>query len=74
MLHLGSWFQALLWAAIINGRAAPPLLILITMIANNRKIMGVHTNGHFCNALCCLAIGAVLAASAGMLITFSLDR
>jgi hypothetical protein len=37
--------QALFWSAVINGLLAPPLLILLMLIANNRRIMGKHVNG-----------------------------
>ncbi len=37
--------SALLWAAVINGLLAPPLLILIMLIGNRKKIMKQHTNG-----------------------------
>ncbi len=37
-------FQMLIYAAAINGLLAPPLLILILFIANNKKIMGDYTN------------------------------
>jgi Mn2+/Fe2+ NRAMP family transporter len=65
--------QALLWAAIINGVVAPPLLILITMIANNKKIMGTHTNGPLNNAFCFLAIGVMSAAAIAMFVLFKTD-
>lgn len=41
----------LYYAAIINGFLAPPLMILILLIANNKKIVGSHTNSWFSNAL-----------------------
>lgn len=42
-------FQMLYYTAIINGVCAPPLMILIMLIANNRKIMGSYTNSLFSN-------------------------
>jgi Mn2+/Fe2+ NRAMP family transporter len=38
-------------AAVVNGLLAPPLLVLILLIANNRKIMKGHTNGRALNLL-----------------------
>jgi len=35
--------QALVWAAVINGIAAVPLLTMIARIGRNKKIMGDHT-------------------------------
>jgi len=37
-------FQMLYYTAVLNGIVAPPLLILIMLIGNNKKIMGEHTN------------------------------
>jgi NRAMP (natural resistance-associated macrophage protein)-like metal ion transporter len=41
----------LYYAAILNGLLAPPLMILIIMIGNNKKILGEHTNGKIGNIL-----------------------
>src|SRR4029077_17169624 len=42
---------ALVWSAVLNGFLAPPLLVLIMMISNNRSIMGNRVNGWFVNIL-----------------------
>ncbi|MFH1111712.1 MAG: divalent metal cation transporter [Patescibacteria group bacterium] len=44
-------FQILYYAAVVNGLLAPPLLVLILLIANNKKIMGEHTNKSWSNWL-----------------------
>jgi len=36
--------KALYYAAALNGLTAPPLMVLIILIANNKKIMGRHVN------------------------------
>ncbi len=43
--------SALFWTAVINGILAPPVLLVVMLIANNRKIMGRRANGPFLNAL-----------------------
>jgi NRAMP (natural resistance-associated macrophage protein)-like metal ion transporter len=43
--------HALVLAAIINGFLAPPLLVAIMLVANNRQIMGRHVNGRWSNIL-----------------------
>lgn len=35
--------QALVWAAVVNGIAAVPLLTMVARIGRNREIMGEHT-------------------------------
>lgn len=44
-------FQMLYHTAILNGLAAPLLLMLILRISNNKKIMGKYTNGPLSNIL-----------------------
>ena len=42
---------ALFWTAVINGLLAPPLLVLIMFIANNRQVMNQHINKGWLNVL-----------------------
>lgn len=44
-------FQMLYLAAILNGIIAPPLLMMILMIGNNRSVMGKHVNSRTSNVL-----------------------
>jgi NRAMP (natural resistance-associated macrophage protein)-like metal ion transporter len=44
-------FQMLYYTAVLNGICAPPLLALIMLIGNNKKIMGIHANSRFSNIL-----------------------
>ncbi len=46
----------LIWAAVINGGLAPPLIIMIVVIGNDRRVMGSYTNGWALN------VGGVVAA------------
>jgi NRAMP (natural resistance-associated macrophage protein)-like metal ion transporter len=43
--------QALVYAALLNGLVAVPLLGLILLVANNRRVMGEHANGWVSNAM-----------------------
>src|SRR5438105_682600 len=43
--------RLLVASQVLNGVLAPPLLILILMIANNSKILGARTNGRLLNVL-----------------------
>ncbi len=62
-------FQMLYYAAILNGICAPPLMILILMIGNNRKIMGRFTNSFLGNAVGLIITGVMTAAAIGLLLT-----
>jgi NRAMP (natural resistance-associated macrophage protein)-like metal ion transporter len=64
-------FTALYWAAVFNGFLAAPLLVVIMCIANNRKVMGVHTNGLLTNVLGWSATAIMFAAIVGMCCTFN---
>lgn len=44
-------FSALIYTAVLNGITAVPLIGMILLITNNKKIMGTHTNGWFTNTL-----------------------
>lgn len=42
-------FKMLYYTAVLNGIAAPPLMVIILLIANDKSIMGEHTNSRFSN-------------------------
>jgi len=49
---------------------APPLLVLIMLVANNRAIMGERVNGAASNVLGWLATLAMFAAAIGLILTW----
>jgi NRAMP (natural resistance-associated macrophage protein)-like metal ion transporter len=55
--------RMLFWSAVLNGLLAPPLMVLVMLVGNNRKIMGEHTNGRWLNLLGWTAT-AIMAAAA----------
>ena len=56
-------FRLLFWAAVVNGLLAPPLIVLILLVCNNRSVMGEHVNGRWLNGLGFMA-AIVMSASA----------
>ena len=62
--------KALLYSAVLNGLVAPPLIVVLLLICNNRKIVGKNTNGWLSNTLGWLAV--VLMSLAGGLLIWSL--
>ena len=54
---------ALVYAAVINGIVAVPLLALILLIANNRAILGEHINGRLSNAVGILTVALMAVAA-----------
>ncbi|MBI4096999.1 MAG: divalent metal cation transporter, partial [Candidatus Levybacteria bacterium] len=54
-------FQMLYYTAILNGIIAPPLMVLLMLISNNKKIMGEYTNSFSINIL-----GVIITAVMGI--------
>jgi len=63
-------FQMLIYSAAINGILAPPLLVLIIFIANNKKIMGRHINSKTTNFMAWLI--TLIMMFSGIFLLYSL--
>lgn len=63
--------QALFWTAVINGMLAPPLLVIIMLVANNRRVMGRRVNGLTTNLLGWATAIVMFAAAIALLITWT---
>lgn len=61
--------DALLFTAVINGFVAPPLLIVIMLASNNRKIMGDRTNNRLTNTIGWLTVAVMFAAAILLVVT-----
>jgi NRAMP (natural resistance-associated macrophage protein)-like metal ion transporter len=61
--------RALFVTAVINGVVAPPLLVLITMVACDRRIMGERVSGRLSRTLAWAATGVMGAAALALLAT-----
>jgi NRAMP (natural resistance-associated macrophage protein)-like metal ion transporter len=61
--------DALFFTAVINGFVAPPLLVLVMLIGNNRTIMGERTNGKLVNVLGWTTAVAMFVAAAVLVVT-----
>lgn len=61
--------KALYWTAVLNGIITPPLIFIILLMANNKKIMGRWTNGKLSNTF---GIAALFATSAAVILLFVL--
>jgi NRAMP (natural resistance-associated macrophage protein)-like metal ion transporter len=62
--------KALVWSGIVQGFSTPPLLLLIMLITNNRRIMGDKTNTWYMNVLGWTTTAAIFCASAGLVATW----
>jgi Mn2+/Fe2+ NRAMP family transporter len=63
-------FRMLYYASALNGVLAVPLLIMMVRIANDKKVMGVHTNSLFSNVLVWGAIVIMCGASALLFVSY----
>jgi Mn2+/Fe2+ NRAMP family transporter len=61
--------KALIYAAVLNGVAAVPLLFLIAKIARNKNIMGEYRSGWLSSGLLWFTFGAMGAAAVAMFFT-----
>jgi len=60
--------KALFYTAVLYGLLSPPLILIVMLIANNKKIMGRFKNRWFSNIFGGAAFLAMTAAALGMLL------
>ena len=63
--------KALFWSAVINGLLAPPLMVLIMLVANHHGVMGKRRNGRWINVLGWAATLVMFAAAICLIATFN---
>lgn len=62
--------KALVFSGVVQGFSTPPLLLLIMLMTNNRKIMGKRTNSLGMNILGWITTAAIFAATLGLVTTW----
>lgn len=60
----------LVWSGVVQGFSTPPLMLLIMLMTNNRRIMGDRVNGRGINVLGWATTASIFAASIGLVITW----
>ncbi len=63
-------FKMLYYTAVLNGLCAPPLMVLILLISNNKAIMKNYTNGKFANILGYIITGFMFLCAIALLYSF----
>jgi NRAMP (natural resistance-associated macrophage protein)-like metal ion transporter len=63
--------SALFWTAVINGLISPPLLVIIMLVSNNKKVMGEDVNSLGANIVGWAATVIMFAAAVGMVLTWN---
>ena len=62
---------ALFWTAVINGVISPPLLVVVMLVSNDRRIMGDKVNGPIANITGWLTVALMFGAAIGMILTWN---
>jgi NRAMP (natural resistance-associated macrophage protein)-like metal ion transporter len=62
--------DALFWTAVVNGFLAPPLLVVIMLIANSEPVMGKRVNRWWENVLGWAATLVMFAAAVALVLTW----
>jgi Mn2+/Fe2+ NRAMP family transporter len=63
--------KALIWAGIVQGFSTPPLMLLIMLITNDRKIMGKWVNSRGMNVLGWITTAAIFAAALALVFSWA---
>lgn len=61
--------RGLYWSAVLNGIAAPPLIVMIFLLARKRSLLGSHASGPLSQAV--VALAAFLSAALPVLYLFA---
>jgi len=60
----------LFWSAVLNGVLAPPLIVIVLLLTNSRKVMGPRLNPVWLTVLGWSTVAVMTAASVAMFITW----
>jgi Mn2+/Fe2+ NRAMP family transporter len=60
---------ALVLSAVLNGLVAAPLIILVMLVSNDRKVMGERVNGRLLSAVGWATALVMGVASIGLIVT-----
>jgi len=61
--------KMLFWSAVLNGVLAPPLVVLVVLLTNDRKVMGQWVNSRLASVLGWTCAAVMSAAALAMLVT-----
>jgi Mn2+/Fe2+ NRAMP family transporter len=62
--------RALIWAAILNGLVAPVIMVLITLISSNKKVMGNRANSSWINFFGWVATAVMIIVGGATIYSF----
>jgi NRAMP (natural resistance-associated macrophage protein)-like metal ion transporter len=62
--------KALFWTAVVNGFLAPPLLVVIMLVCNNKKVLGSRMNSRGLNILGWTTTAIMSAAAIALIVSW----
>ena len=62
--------KLLIGSAVINGLLAPPLIAIVLVVCNNKKVMGTHRNGRILNVLGGAGVVVMTIAAVALVISW----
>lgn len=62
--------RVLVWSGIVQGLSTPPLMLLILLMTNDRRIVGDRVNGRAINVLGWITTIAIFSASAALVVSW----
>lgn len=65
--------KVLVWSGIVQGFSTPPLLLMIMLLTNDRKVMGERVNGHAMNILGWTTTALIFAATIALVLSLRGD-
>jgi Mn2+/Fe2+ NRAMP family transporter len=63
--------KALVWSGVVQGFSVPPLLFIILLMTNDRRMMGDHVNGRLTNFLGWTTNAVTLVATLCLVVTWA---
>lgn len=64
--------RALVWSGIVQGFLVPPLLLLMMLLTNSRKVVGARTNSPWTNALGWLTVAVTALCAMALVVMWIL--
>jgi len=60
----------LFWSAVLNGVLAQPLIVIVMLLTNSRKVMGARKNPKFLSVLGWITVVVMTSATVAMFATW----
>jgi len=60
----------LFWSAVLNGVLAPPLIVIVLLLTNDKKVMGARKNPRLLSVLGWITVVVMTSATVAMFATW----